>query len=255
MIPSQRMKSGRKRISHVLLWGVLVTAGVSLGWLVYKGLVPIKVRAASTVYTVVRTEKGFDKVGNLRYTNEYVDSVRGDGSMMLKTSTAVDRRRRIGFANGAGVVINELIGKKSTYPKNFSALRVKRDPDTSCSSEVDSKVGIAAEGTDYVGGYRTVRFGSVNEEGAWKVWYAPEVGCALVQMRLEHREGVTIQQLASLSRGEPDPSLFQVPANLEETPPSGLYVPICRDGKCDTIPDSVKARLDKKYYEARSQVP
>jgi hypothetical protein len=175
--------------------------------------------------------------------------------VVWRLSSLVERQRRIAFPNGDGVVINELTGKKSTYPKNFPGLRVQRDPNTSCSSGVDAKVGIAFEGTDYVGGYRALRFGQVSGHGVWKGWYAPDIGCALVQMRLEHDTGVTLQELASLTLGDPDSSLFQVPASLVETPPSGLYTPKCFNGKCDTIADSIKARLDKKYYEVRSQTP
>jgi hypothetical protein len=242
---------GRNRASNILLWGAAAALVANLAWRVYK--VSLKVQAASPVYTVIRTEKAFDKAGNLRYTNEYVDAVRSDGSVVSRVSTPIERQRRIAFASGDGILINELIGKKSTYPKNFPGLRVKRDPDTSCSSEFDAKAGIAIEGTNYVGGHRALRFGQVGGHGAWKGWYVPDVGCALVQMRLEHDEGVTVQQLASLTLGEPDPSLFQIPASLEETPPSGLYVPNCWNGKCDTISDSVKASLDKRYYDTRSQ--
>ncbi len=211
----------------------------------------MKVRAASPAYTVIRTEKAFDKTGTLRYTNEYLDAVRSDGAVVWRLSSLVERQRRIAFPDGKGIVINELNAKESTYPKNFPGLRVRRDPDTSCSSEADARVGIAFEGADSVGGHRALRFGQVSRHGVWKGWYVPDAGCALVQMRLEHDGGVTVQELASLTVGEPDSSLFQVPASFAETPPSGLYIPKCLNGKCDTISDSVKARLDEKYYNSR----
>lgn len=250
-ITSRRLKS----ISNTVLWGIVAILAVSLVWRVYKGALPLTVRAASPVYTVIRTEKAYDKAGNLRYTNEYVDAVRSDGAVMSRFSSAIDRQRRIGFPNGGGIMINELIGKKSTYPKNFPGLRVWRNPNTSCSSEADARVGMVLEGVDYVGGHRALRFGEINRHGAWKSWYVPDVGCALVQMRLEYDTGVTVQELSALILGEPDPSLFQIPASLEETPPSALHVPKCFNGKCTTIPDSLKARLDKNYYAARSQTP
>lgn len=239
---------------NVLLHGAAATLVASLGWRVYT--VPLKARAAAPVYTVVRTETAFDKAGNGLYTTEYLDAVGTDGSRVSRIWSPVGRQRHITFANGEGVAINELIGKKSTYPKKFPFLQVKRDPDRSCSSDVDAKVGAAIEGTDYIGGHRAVRFGHVNAEGDWKAWYAPDAGCALIQQRFEYDGGVTVQQLVSLGFGEPDPALFQVPASIQETPPSGLYVPQCLNGKCDKpLPDSVKTMLDKKYYEVRTQAP
>jgi len=243
------------RLSNMVLWGTAAALAVTLLWRAHQGMAPLTVRAASPVYTVIRTEKAFDKAGNLRYTNEYVDAVRGDGAVMSRFSSLIDRQRRIGFPDGEGIVINEQIGKKSTYPKKFPGFRVRRNPDTSCSSEADARAGIAFEGVDYIGGYRAPRFGQVHGHGAWKSWYAPDAGCALVQMRLEYDSGVTVQELSALTLGEPDPSLFQVPASLEETPPSGLHVPHCFNGKCTTIPDSLKARLDNNYYAAQSQTP
>jgi len=40
--------------------------------------------AASPVLTIVRTERGFDKAGNLHYTNEYADTVSSGGSIISR---------------------------------------------------------------------------------------------------------------------------------------------------------------------------
>lgn len=234
-------------------WVVAAILTANLCWLVYKGVTPV--RAASPVYTVVRTEKAFDKIGNLRYTIEYTDAVRRDGAVALIIASSVDHQRRIGFPSGNGVVINELIGKKSTYPRNFPGLRIYRDPNTSCSGPADTNIGIVLEGVDYIGTHRTIRFKHVTESGTWKAWYAPDVGCALLQSRLEHDGGVTVQELTSLTLDEPNKALFEVADSLQETPPSGLFVPKCLNGKCDSVPDAVKVRRDKNYFAAREQTP
>ncbi len=41
-------------------------------------------------------------------------------------------------------------------------------------------------------------------------WYVPAADCALVQLRYEHEDGVTVQNLSSLVLAEPDPALFKV---------------------------------------------
>jgi hypothetical protein len=242
----------RKRVLNIFLWAVVAALAVRLA---YKSIGPGAVRAGSSAYTVVRAEKAFDKSGNLVYTNEYLDALRSDGAVAYRFTSQVARTRRIAFPNGSGIVINELIAKKSTYPRKFTGIRIARDPNTSCSSEADAKVGIALEGTDTIGGYRTFRFGQVGSQGTWKGWYAPDLGCALLQMRLEHDTGVTEQQLSSVTLGEPDPALFQVQDNIQETVPSGLYPPLCRNGNCEGIADAVKARMDKSYMDKRSTQP
>src|SRR5437763_14534538 len=91
----------RKRVSNILLWGVAAALVVNLGWRVYK--VSLKVRAASTGYTVIRTEKAFDKAGNLRYTNEYVDAVLDDASVVARVATPIEPQRRSALVAGCGV--------------------------------------------------------------------------------------------------------------------------------------------------------
>jgi hypothetical protein len=58
-----------------------------------------------------------------------------------------------------------------------------------------------------------------------------------------------------LSAGEPDAALFAVPATFQEVPPSGLYVPVCLNGKSSSVPDAVTERLDQNYYNIRSLAP
>jgi hypothetical protein len=109
-----------KRVTNVVLWAVVAVLAINVVRQVRKGTWPISVRAAaSPTYTVIRTEKAFDKTGNLLYTNEYLDAARSDGAVVLRTTTSLSRERRIGFPSGAGVVTNDLIARKSTYPKKF----------------------------------------------------------------------------------------------------------------------------------------
>ena len=86
------------------------------------------------------------------------------------------------------------------------------------------------------------------------MWLALDADCAVVQQRFEHETGVSVQSLKSLIIAEPDSALFQVPLNFEEVPPSGLYVPVCGpSGRCSSVPDAVKQKLDRFYYALRGQ--
>lgn len=245
-----------KRFWRFVFWCIAVVLALNLGWLVYRGVRPPKAQAASgRSYTVLRTEKGFDKEGSLRYTNQYVEAQRADGSNMWSATTSLVQQRRITFANGDQILTNELLHKQSTYPKKYSAVPTRRDPEAYCSTSSDVQTGWVIDGTDSVGGYRAVRLALVTPKRTMKAWHALDAGCALLQQRLEHEDGVTEQNLTSLVLGEPDRTLFQVPTGIQEVPPSGLYEPVCYGGKCSSIPDSVKQRLDNKYYEIRAKTP
>jgi hypothetical protein len=243
-----------KSLINGALWGIVTVLALNLGWSVYKSSLSIQVHAAASGYTVVRTEKGFDAAGTLRYTNEHTEAVRGDGARMWSVSTPIERQRRIGFPDGSGVLINELSGKKSTYPKEFTALPIQRDPNNACASQFDLNMGIQFEGTDDISGYKSLRFGHTSGKRYWKGWYVQELGCALVKSRLEHESGVTVQDLSSLTVAEPNPSLFQVSASLIETPPSGVYGQDCGgNSPCASLPDAVRERLDNRYYKTQGR--
>jgi len=245
-----------KWVWRCIFWLITAVLAVNLGRLAYQGWVPRKVQAASgRPYTVLRTESGFDKRGTLRYTNNYVEALRADGSNMWSATTSLVQQRTINFANGDQVLTNELIRKMSTYPKNFAAVPVRRDPEASCLSESAIKTGWIADGTETIGGYRAARQVLKASNRTLIAWHALDVGCALLQQRLEHQDGITVQNLASLILGEPSPALFNVSPDFQEVPPSGLYEPLCKGGSCKSLPEPVKQRLDDNYYQVRSKAP
>ena len=102
-------------VSAILFW--LLT--LNLGRLVYLRLDNVTVKAASgQPYTVIRTEAGYDKVGNLVYTNEYIEALRRDGSTMRKHTTSVVQQRTLVFANGDEIKSNEVIRKRVLTAKD-----------------------------------------------------------------------------------------------------------------------------------------
>ena len=139
-----------------------------------------------------RTEKAFDRTGTLRYTNHYVEARRGDGSIMSSASTAVVQQRKIDYANGDEVRMNELAEKKSTYPKKYAVVPGQRDPQASCSRADDAVAGWVPSGEERIGGYRTIRMVHAGGQRTMTAWYALDAGCALLQFRFEHETGVTV---------------------------------------------------------------
>lgn len=241
------------RIANVLLWSSATVGILAVSGLVYKTVAPPKVRAASgSAYTVLRTESSFDKAGKLQYRNEYLEARRSDNTIMKSRKTQTVQVRTLMFPNGSKVELNEVIGKKSTYPSGFQAVQAHRSPDASCLSQDDLAGGWVSDGTDTIGGHPAVRVRQKTSQRSIMAWYALDAGCALVQGRFEHETGVTTQNLASLVAGEPDQALFQVPGTFQEVPPSELHPPVCVNGDCHpTMPDAIQQQMDRKYYALR----
>ncbi|MCI0662111.1 MAG: hypothetical protein L0220_13655 [Acidobacteria bacterium] len=74
--------------------------------------------------------------------------------------------------------------------------------------------GIAAEGTRVT---HTIPAGSVGNERPIDIiieqWFSQELKMEVLVKNLDPRRGETIQRLTNINRGEPDPSLFEVPSD------------------------------------------
>ena len=245
-----------KRFGQFLLGSIIAILGANLGRLIYKAS-SVQAASATFPYTVLRTESGFDQTGTLKYTNHYVEAVQSNGSWMWRGSTNEVQQRKLFFANGDEVRTNELLARKSTYPKQHAGAILRRNPQTSCFSEEDLKAGWTPSGQDSIGGHRAFRLVNTASKRTMTVWYALDAGCALLQQRFEHETGVTEQSLAALIPGEPDAAHFQIPASFQEVAPSGLFACSGTDSDCKStpLPDYVGQRLDKRYSDKRAKAP
>lgn len=254
MLTQDNIKWRRLGVFFFAVVGLLLA--LNLGRLVYASISPSHTQQALPVpHTVLRTERGFDITGTLKYTNHYVEAVRSDGSTMWRFASDLVQQRKIDFANGDHVRTNELAGRKSTYPKRFSGHPVQRTPQGSCLTEADRKSGWTLTGEDVVGGHRAIRIVYRSGRRSMTTWRALDAGCAVLQLHFEHETGRTEQNLSALIVAEPDAAFFQVPDSFQEVPPSELQDG-CLDpkGTCaSTIPESVRKRLDKTYSDLRSR--
>jgi hypothetical protein len=75
--------------------------------------------------------------------------------------------------------------------------------------------GVSAEGVRTT---RTIPAGQIGNERALEitseVWTSPELQMVILSKRNDPRFGETVYKLTDIKRAEPDPSLFQVPANF-----------------------------------------
>ncbi|MGC2656730.1 MAG: hypothetical protein WA324_02055 [Bryobacteraceae bacterium] len=248
-------------LRHAIQWvkpsGILACVGgvallVSVAGLVCAWLRPTPARAASNLaYTVMRTEAGFDNAGMQRYTNYYVEAQRADGSKVFRATTKDVQNRELYFANGDHVRVNELMGAKSTYPGEGVPELAAKSPETSCVSKNELAQGWIVKEGETIGGYRTARSTRVTHDGTFMIWYGLDLGCAVLQLRYQHGNGVTEQTLTKVIPGEPDYALFQLSAALNEVPPSALLK--CSVANCTPLPDDYKTRIDQRYYDARAK--
>lgn len=78
--------------------------------------------------------------------------------------------------------------------------------------------GLQAVGTQSV---LTIDAGAIGNEQAIRIvseeWYSPDLKTVLLRKRSDPRIGDMVYQLTQISRAEPDPALFQVPANYTIT--------------------------------------
>ena len=78
--------------------------------------------------------------------------------------------------------------------------------------------GVTAEGTRVT---RTISAGAIGNEQPIQItvetWTSPELQTVVLQKRKDPRFGETVFQLTDIKQGEPDASLFQVPAGYKTT--------------------------------------
>lgn len=217
--------------------------------LLYAAFHSAPVRAATSSYTVWRTESVFDNTGILQFTNHYVEAFRSDGAKAFRSTTKDVQKREIYFPNGEHVRVNELMGAKSTYLNEAGAQAIIRNPQESCASEQELGSGWVVAGRDTIAGHAASRLQHMASDGTWTIWYGLDLHCAVLQLRLEHASGITKQELAAVVLGEPDASLFQLSTALKEVPPSQLFG--CPDPTCKALPSAYLERLDRHYYQLK----
>jgi hypothetical protein len=184
---------------------------------------------------------------------EYTFAVRSDGSSLLR-SIGRGSQRVLYLSSGLQVDTNDGTNSKSTmrFP-NFNPLRFQRNPDSNCLNSMAgmpmTSVPETFLGEETVSGYRAAK----TARGGTTSWYALDYGCALVKDRWEFSATeVSEKELVALIAGEPDKSLFEVPAHYREVLPSErVRGPKKECTGCDQDSDRALQSLDDDYKRRR----
>lgn len=101
--------------------------------------------------------------------------------------------------------------------------------------------GIQAEGTRTT---ETIPAGSIGNDSPIEIvserWYSPELGLVVKSTRSDPMTGDNVYQLTNIRRGDPDPSLFQVPADYSVSEPTIKIQTIKKDGGVQVIKKDIK---------------
>ena len=209
-----------------------------------------------TSMTVYQKEILHDSAGKVTAQNYYTRALRPDGSRVWRIVTDRTQERRIFAANGDVAVLNEKTGRVTTYPKAEPAQALSPSTFPCPAAHLDS-FSVEKEEDILIGGatYHTTKLVSKPptdpRQKAQKMtqWVLPEFGCQSIQLQAEEEGAVTEQIPTAIIYGDPDPSLFQVPASFKETPPSLR--------NCETSQPCVEAlsaaRQDARYHKLRQQ--
>lgn len=180
---------------------------------------------------------------------EYTHAIRSDGSSVMRF-VGRGSQRVIYLSSGFQVDTNEENNTKSSIRRpNENPAAWQRDPDSNCvNSLAGTPMTFPAEtflAEEIIAGYRTAKIA----RGITTSWYALDHGCALVKDRWEFSATeVSEKVLVALVPGEPDPSLFDVPARYREVPPSErLLGPKKEPAGCDEHGRKVIQTLDDEY--------
>ena len=200
-------------------------------------------------YTVTLRETVHGSDGNAHLGPESTWATRSDGSRVIKI-TEKATQRIINFASGVQVEINDSTNTRTSIMQpNADVAGLQRDPDSKCTNSLAGKPITSTPetfaGEETIAGYRTAKIvrGGVTE------WHALDYGCAVVKDRWEFStKEVSEKELVSLSSGEPDAALFDIPANAKEVPPSERILGPQKDCKdCDAHTKERFQKMDAEY--------
>jgi hypothetical protein len=223
-----------------------------------KNLGPRAVSAADRrpiPYTVTLRETVRGPDGTTTVGLEHTYAVRSDGSRMMRLRGKGLQRVNY-LASGFQVDTNDQTNTKSSIKKQYKPLASLRDPSSMC---VNSLAGTpiffppkeAFVGEETIAGYRTAKI----IDGIITSWHALDYGCAPVKERWQFSATeVSEKELVALVTGEPDPSLFDVPAHYREVLPSErLLGPNKEAPGCDENSRKAFKEVDDEYRRLKAK--
>jgi len=119
-----------------------------------------------------------------------------------------------------------VVGRGAVATRDIDTVVTRRGPDAGRTEPLGTSVidGVQAEGTRTI---VTIPAGTIGNQAPIEMinerWFAPELGVVVMSKRTDPRFGETTYRLQNITRGEPSPELFDVPADytIEAMPAFG----------------------------------
>jgi hypothetical protein len=208
-------------------------------------------------YTVVLRETIANKDGRLRPGMVLTRAVRADGARVERLGDAQEGGRRIEYPSGLSITTSDKLKFKSTMKLDVTALTEVLDPGSNCTTRVGQAAQATAKnapqflGNETIGGVRTAKV----KRNSTTYWYALDYACATVQTHMDFgNQGFSEMKLVALAPGEPDGSLFEIPSDFREGPPSEMMIsppnPNCGPD-CQARQKVMTDKIDAVYYQRR----
>ncbi|NWG13877.1 MAG: hypothetical protein HXY20_10120 [Acidobacteria bacterium] len=168
------------------------------------------------------------------------------------------------------VVVSYPIKAVSTtwYSREAVQAYIQKPHDPTCNNhpelveEAQHEMGILGTGSFH--GVSVVKHVRETEEAIIETWESPECSCEAVLTRATWRnpdgtvQGTTEQIATAIHLGEPDPSLFEIPADFAEKPPSVVANETSRKVHNRDFPSDSLRKLgsaDKAYRDSQAHRP
>lgn len=200
----------------------LVFATFVLGQTAFGQAAPFTVKMHSAIGEAGRPETRRDLY--------YREAFRADGSSLwanLDSKLQTTARRIQLVREGRQVTTAEPVRLKSTVRvRDWAVAHWKsRHRDSSCTGRVFGAVALAAIGDATVLGVAVLKFREDTPRATVEVWRAPSLNCYRLFERFEWKSqgavvSTTTNTAISITVGDPDPALFQVPDSFREVKPS-----------------------------------
>ena len=231
----------------------LLTIVASFGW----ELVTQDRSEGRTPFTAHKITRMFDSDGIQKLTTIHTYAVRSDGSFVslnqMSGSKVVGVKVILDTSSKKRVAVDPLTESITTHPISIGHLRLFTSRANSCTEAEATE----AESGQFLG-YHVQKEVKESEVSRTERWVAPALNCyPLKKTFTVIQNGVAgphnESEIVAVIEGEPDPQLFEVPANFVERSPSEVLSEYERRNGIPAGSQITKAALDDAYFKQQNQ--
>jgi hypothetical protein len=252
---TSRIRTAITGAAYVIVAGLAINAGrLVTSRMRAQSVAVVPADAAVVPYTVTLTETVVTRDGRRLNAPAQTLALRSDGAAVIQLGDGRTAVRHVRLPSGVNAQVSDALRAKSTTRKPIQDSWI-RAPRTNCARSLTGQVASQGEGAptiEQMAGYRTARITGGNATS----WFSLDHGCALVRRVIDYGGGETSTlELVTLIAGEPSETLFALPNDYQEGPPSA-FVPPPRancDLKCQESQRTFLERADHSYDRSRVQ--